>query len=106
MKGNTGRLKRSSSRRWRLAIFLLGVASPFALYWFVTGGGNASGDRLGDSSRLGSWEGGRGFGATHARPETSPSERSVVSCDMLKAAIERQAYGAPGSVVEFAHDGL
>ena len=67
MKGNTGRLKRSSSRRWRLAIFLLGVASPFALYWFVTGGGNASGDRLGDSSRLGSWEGGRGFGATHAR---------------------------------------
>ena len=66
MKGNTGRLKRSSSRRWRLAIFLLGVASPFALYWFVTGGGNASGDRLG-ADRLGSWEGGRGFGATHAR---------------------------------------
>jgi len=66
MKGNTGRLKRSSSRRWRLAIVLLGVASPFALYWFVTGGGNASGDRLG-ADRLGSWEGGRGFGATHAR---------------------------------------
>ena len=39
-------------------------------------------------------------------PETSPSERSVVSRDMLKAAMLRHAYGAPGSVVELAHDGV
>ena len=64
MKGNTGRLKRSSSRRWRLAIVFLGVASPFVLYWFVNGGGKESGDRLGDAG-LGSWERGRRFGASH-----------------------------------------
>ena len=52
MKGNTGRLKRSSSRRWRLAIVFLGVASPFVLYWFVNGGGKESGDRLGDAPLL------------------------------------------------------
>lgn len=65
MKGNSGRLKRSSSRRCRIAIVVLGVASPFALYRLVNGGGNETGDRFLDVS-LGRREGGR-FGASHAK---------------------------------------
>ena len=68
MKGNTGRLKRSSSRRWKLAIVVLGVASPFALYRLVNGGGNETGERFLDLGLgLGRREGGRGFGASHAK---------------------------------------
>ena len=66
MKGNTGRLKRSSIRRSRLAIVFLGLASPFALYCFVNGGLSRSGGRLGDAG-LDSWERGRGFGASHGK---------------------------------------
>jgi len=44
---------------------VLGVASPFALYRLVNGGGNETGDRFLDVS-LGRREGGR-FGASHAK---------------------------------------
>ena len=45
--------ERRAGRGGRRAIVPLGVSRPCALYWFVTGGGNASGDRLG-ADRLGS----------------------------------------------------
>lgn len=38
MKGNSGRLKRTS-RQWKLLMLVLGLLTPLALYWMVNGGG-------------------------------------------------------------------